>query len=245
MAARRPTAGILFVAAVGSFTLKQLWGFVNYSRTTVQAPAVQLRASSYEQDYPDLARIEGLIQDSCVVKEGDAEMNCLRMYDKLTKFHEKASKECNLDNLKCIVLDVLDRLCSGIESGDGTILLNRVSNAVTLLHSKFANWDKAFSHYDTDKSGDLDRDQYMAMMKTLKVGLSEEEAAICFFAADANGDGKISPEEFSNFMTAAVFAEEIEADPVPKKMKTTEDFLSWATKDRDLSWGSNLAKLYR
>merc|ERR1712124_189812 len=57
-------------------------------------------------------------------------------------------------------------------------------------------------------------------MKALNVGLTEKETAMCFFAADANGDGVISREEFSNFMTAAVFAEDtldMEADPLPKK----------------------------
>jgi len=251
MVARRSTTGIFLVAAVGSVTLKQLWGFVNYSRASPQASAVQRRAgtSTYETDYPDLARIEGMIQDSCGVKEGEAEMNCLRMYDKLTKFHEKTSKECTLDNLKCVVLDILDRLCSGIDSGDGTILLNRVSNAVGSLRSKFANWDKAFSHFDKDHSGAINQEEMTEMMKQMKVGLSDKETAICFFAADANGDGKISPEEFSNFMTAAVFAEdtlsEVDPDPVPRKMEKTEEFLAWAAKDRDLSWGANLAKLYR
>jgi len=84
------------------------------------------------------------------------------------------------------------------------------------------------------------------MMNGLKVGLTEQETALCFFAADANGDGLLSPQEFSNFMTAAVFAEdtlsEMDPDPLPKKMKKTEDFLSWAQSGSDgRSWGSSLA----
>jgi len=243
VAARRTTPGTLFVAAVGSFALKHFvqLGFVNYASRT-QAPAVQLRArGGYEEDYPNLVRVEGLIQESCAVKDGEAEINCLRMWDKLTKFHELTGKECNLDDLKCVVLDVLDRLCIDIESGDGTVILNRVSSMVSALRSKFTNWDQAFSHYDTDHSGGIDKDGMVEMMRA-NTCLTEKEIAMCFFAADANGDGLISPEEFSNFMTAAVFAEDtVDSDPLPKKMKKTEDFLAWATRDRDTSWGSSLA----
>jgi hypothetical protein len=249
VAARRSSLGTsLFAAVVGSFALKYVaqLGFANYSVRSL-APAVQLRAS-YEESYPNLVRVESMIQESCAVKDGEAELNCLRMYDKLTKFHEATAKECDLDNLKCIVLEVLERLCGGIESGDGTVILNRVSSVVSSLRGKFTNWDAAFANYDTDNSGDIDMAEMSAMMKALKVGLSEKETAMCFFAADANGDGVISREEFSNFMTAAVFAEDtldMEADPLPKKMKSTEDFLLWATSDRDGSWGSSLAPGFR
>jgi len=157
VAARRSSLGTsLFAAVVGSFALKYVaqLGFANYSGRSL-APAVQLRAS-YEESYPNLVRVEDMIQESCAVKEGEAELKCLRMYDKLTKFHEKSSQECDLDNLKCIVLEVLERLCGSIESGDGTVILNRVSSVVSSLRGKFTNWDTAFAHYDTDSSGDID-----------------------------------------------------------------------------------------
>eukprot|EP00929_Paragymnodinium_shiwhaense_P027472 TRINITY_DN1611_c0_g1_i1.p1 TRINITY_DN1611_c0_g1~~TRINITY_DN1611_c0_g1_i1.p1 ORF type:complete len:250 (-),score=95.65 TRINITY_DN1611_c0_g1_i1:470-1219(-) len=247
VAARRSTAcGCIIAAAAVPFALRQILQatFVG-SRGALRHVAVQRKAATYEDEFPNLARVEGMIHDSCMVKDGEAELKCLSMWDKLSKFHQTTKNECHLDNLRCIVLDVLDRLCTGIDSGDGLVLLNRVSNVVTTLKDQFTNWDKAFAHYDTDRSGDISEKEMFDMLRKMNVGLTEKESAICFFAADANGDGKVTPQEFSDFMTAAVFAEEtlkeIEADPVPKKLKSTEDFLSWALKDReDMSWGSSL-----
>lgn len=254
MGRRTAAPGTLLIAAVGAFVLQQhvaQLGFVTYYRAYSWARRTgsgRWRLFSvgptYEEDYPNLARVESLIQDGCQVKDGEAEIACLRMHDKLEKFHTKTSKECSLDNLKCIVLDILERLCTGIDSGDGTIILNRLSGLVSTLRGKFTNWDKAFAHYDQDHSGGIDKKGIMEMLSGPDVGLTESEAALCFFAADADGDGLISSEEFSNFMTAAVLAEDtldMEADPLPKKMKRTEDFLSWASSGSDSSWGSSLA----
>mmetsp|Transcript_90104 Transcript_90104/g.209629 ORF Transcript_90104/g.209629 Transcript_90104/m.209629 type:complete len:253 (+) Transcript_90104:88-846(+) len=195
------------------------------------------------EDYAELSRVEDLIYDSCIVMEGQQEMQCLRVWDKLKKFHKESALECNLDDMRCVVLDVLDRLCKGIDGQDGLILLNKVSTAVLAFRQKFVTWDSAFEAADTDGSGDIDLDELIAFVGPR---MTRNEVKLVFVAADANGDGVISREEFSDFLTAAVFAEEplrqLEVDPVPQKQPDFNDYLTWSTSGRVQSW-AGLSKL--
>lgn len=205
-----------------------------------------LRASV--DDYPELTRVEDLIYESCVIKEGTQELECLRVWDKLKKFHGESALECNLDDMRCVVLDVLDRLCKGIGGKDGLVILNKVSNAVLIFREKFADWERAFDAVDTDSSGDIDMAELIAGMKSVKAGMSDAEVRLVFMAADANGDGKISREEFSDFLTAGVFAEEplrgLQVDAMPTKQPDFPDYLRWSTSNRMGSW-AGLAGLSR
>jgi len=206
--------------------------FVGPMMKTVATTRMALKASA--EDYPELSRVEDLIYDSCTLKEGGEALECLRLYDKLQQFHAEAKMECNLDDLRCIVLDVLDRLCSGIQGKNGLVLLNKMGNVMEAFRSKFTDWDAAFEATDADQSGELSLAELTAAIKKMNINMTEKEIGLVFMAADANGDGKIQREEFSNFMTAAVFAEEplkaMQPDAVPLKTKTeTEDILRWAT----------------
>jgi len=201
------------------------------------------------QDYPDLSRVEDLIYDSCVVMEDSrSEIECLRVWDKLKSFHSDAALECNLDDLRCVVLDVLDRLCSGIDGKDGLVLLNKVADAVLGFRKKFEQWDTAFAAADRDSSGKLTLEDLMAAMKDVKAGMTEKEVKLCFIAADANGDGVISREEFADFLTAAVFAEEplrqLQVDSLPMKQPDLLDYVRWSSEGRTQSW-AGLAKMVR
>lgn len=193
-------------------------------------------------DWPELQRVEQLIYDGCMLREGEQEVQCLRTLSKLTEFHEQSSLECNVEELNCLVLDILDRLCAGIEGKDGLILLNRLTNAVLSFRAKFSDWSAAFKAADTDGSGDLDLPELIAAMKSADSGLTEKEVKMIFFAADANGDGVISSEEFSNFLSAAVFAEEplrgLQVDSLPKKQPSFEEYLRWSMAGRSGSWAS-------
>mmetsp|Transcript_68609 Transcript_68609/g.155486 ORF Transcript_68609/g.155486 Transcript_68609/m.155486 type:complete len:256 (+) Transcript_68609:93-860(+) len=209
-------------------------------------PLTVLRASA--ADYPDLSRVEDLIYDSCVVKEGQQELNCLRVWDKLKNFHEESALECNLDDMRCVVLDVLDRLCSRIDGRDGLVLLQKVSGAVLAFRERFEDVDAAFQAADTDGSGDIDLGELQAAMQSVTAGLTPSEVKAVFMAADANADGVISREEFSDFLTAAVFAEEplreLQVDSVPKKQPDFNTYLQWSSAGRVASW-AGLAKLTR
>merc|ERR1719208_202511 len=99
-------------------------------------------------DYPHLSRVEDLIYDSCVIREDLQQTECMRVLDKLTKFHQQNAMECSVDDLHCVVLDVLDRLCKNIEGKDGLILLNRVTGAVSLFKDRFKTWGEAFKAAD-------------------------------------------------------------------------------------------------
>jgi len=202
--------------------------------------------SPQPHDYKELTRVENLIYDSCMLYEGEQEMQCLRVWDKLTKFHAHSSMECSLDNLRCIVLDVLDRLCAGIEGKDGLILLNKVSSSVLSFRDKFNDVDAFFDEARQDNEEGIDFDSFKASMRTVDKWISEEEMSLIFMAADADGDGHLARDELSAFLTAAIFAEEplraLEVDGIPKKRPELEDLLRWSTSGRTTSW-SGLARL--
>lgn len=206
------------------------------------AASVVARAAVVAEDYPELQRVEDLIYDSCMLREGEQEMQCLRTLSKLTKFHEKSALGCNVDELNCLVLDILDRLCAGIHGSEGLVLLTRVTSSVLAFREKFSDWSAAFKAADTDGSGDLDLEELIAAMASVNSGLSDEQVKMIFFAADANGDGVISAEEFSNFLTAAVFAEEplreLQVDNLPKKQPSFEEYLRWSMQGRSGSWAA-------
>jgi len=226
--ARRSSLSLFILAIVGAL----YWfapvedGFVGM-KVAPRLSRAALRASA--EDYPELTRVEDMIYESCLVKEGAEEVQCLRLWDKLQKFHKESAMECNLDDLRCIVLDVLDRLCSGIEGKNGIVLLSKVANTMEAFRAKFDNWDGAFASIDTDGSGDLSLSELTAAIKKLNIDMTEKEVSLVFLAADANGDGSVSKEEFSNFMTAAVFAEEpllaMQPDTMPKKQPDFMEYL--------------------
>eukprot|EP00418_Pyrodinium_bahamense_P091351 CAMPEP_0179041934 /NCGR_PEP_ID=MMETSP0796-20121207/16408_1 /TAXON_ID=73915 /ORGANISM="Pyrodinium bahamense, Strain pbaha01" /LENGTH=257 /DNA_ID=CAMNT_0020738305 /DNA_START=131 /DNA_END=902 /DNA_ORIENTATION=- len=195
-------------------------------------------------DYPELSRVEDLIYDSCVIKEGKQEIECLRTWDKLKRFHKDAALECNLDDMRCVVLDVLDRLCEGIDGQEGLVLLNKVSAAVLAFRDKFTDWETAFTMADTDNSGDLSLNELIEAMKSVGAGMTDAEVKLVFVAADTNRDGVISKEEFSDFLTAAVFEplRDLQVDKVPKKQLDFNDYLHWSSAGRTESW-AGLAKL--
>mmetsp|Transcript_44284 Transcript_44284/g.140846 ORF Transcript_44284/g.140846 Transcript_44284/m.140846 type:complete len:187 (-) Transcript_44284:173-733(-) len=184
-----------------------------------------------------------MIADDCTLQDGLQGIECLRTLSKLQKFHRETSLECNLDDLSCIVLDILDRLCANIQGKDGFILLNRVSGVMGTFRSKFTDWSAAFKAADADGSGHLSLEDLIAALRSAGATvITDDEVRMVFHAADANGDGVISAEEFSNFMVAAVFAEEplkaLQVDALPSKQPSFEDYLHWTTRGRDGSWAA-------
>eukprot|EP00929_Paragymnodinium_shiwhaense_P025055 TRINITY_DN15241_c0_g1_i4.p1 TRINITY_DN15241_c0_g1~~TRINITY_DN15241_c0_g1_i4.p1 ORF type:complete len:149 (+),score=23.26 TRINITY_DN15241_c0_g1_i4:98-544(+) len=146
MARRSRSCGCAILAAAVAFVALSEWlvGYRSVARTTAHA---HVQRPAPAESYPNLARVEGMIQDSCGGKEGEAQEQCLRMWDKLTKFHEESEVDFNLDQLRSIVLYVLDRLCAGIQTGVvGPELLDKVSTIVGSLRSKFTSCDNAFLH---------------------------------------------------------------------------------------------------
>jgi len=245
-----------FLLAIAAFQYAPLQSLWRESFTLVpQQPSSMLRSTvskmvfrASADDYPELTRVEELIYESCVIKEGAQELECLRVWDKLKKFHGESALECDLDDMRCVVLDVLDRLCKGIDGKDGLVVLNKVSSAVLLFRDKFSDWERAFDAVDTDSSDYIDMAELTEAMKSVNVGMSEAEVRLVFKAADANGDGKISREEFSDFLTAGVFAEEplrgLQVDAMPTKQPDFPDYLRWSTSNRMGSW-AGLASLSR
>lgn len=196
-----------------------------------------------EGGYQNLERIEVMIYDNCVLKDGENELQCLRMLDKLQKFHEKTQIDCNLEDLSCLVLEVLDRLCEGIEGKDGLVLLNKVASAVLAFKDKFSHWDKAFDDMDGANDGLITIKDFKSAMYQLEVGITDSEAGQIFYAADANGDGVVSKDEFADFLSAAVFAEEPLSeltDRPPMKQPTFDEYLMWTMQSREgsVSWAS-------
>jgi len=196
---------------------------------------VALKASA-ATDYPELSRVEDIIYESCIIKDGSEALECLRLYDNLQKFHGEAKAECSLDDLRCIVLDVLDRLCLNIKGKDGLVLLSKVATTMETFREKFSNWEEAFKDVDTDDSGELSLAELTAAIKKFNISMTDNEIGMVFTAADANGDGSVSKEEFSNFMTAAVFAEEplraMQPDALPKGQPSFEEYLKWSAMAR-------------
>jgi len=226
-----------------SFTLAPHW-----AKTASHRPASRAALRATSDDYQYLTRVEDLIYDSCVVKEKEQELECLRVWDKLKKFHDDSALECSLDDMRCVVLDVLDRLCKGIDGKDGLVLLNKVTTAVLGFRNKFSDWERAFDAVDSDGSGDIDLAELTQGMKSVNAGMSEAEVKLVFVAADTNGDGKISRDEFSDFLTAGVFAEEplrgLQVDALPVQQPDFNEYLRWSTSNRVGSW-AGLASLAR
>lgn len=214
-----------------------------------RAPATVRRATS-AAPYPELARVEDLIYDSCVVMEGSQELECLRGWDKLTRFHVDAAHGCSLDEkMPCLVLDVLDRLCKGIDGG-GLMLLQNVASTVLAWRNNFADWDTAFAAADITGSGEIDLQEFTAAMQSANAGMTRAEAKLVFNSADANEDGLISKEEFSDFMAAHVRLEEtlqeLQMDGVPKRQPDFYDYLRLSANSGDAgtSW-AGLSRLMR
>eukprot|EP00443_Scrippsiella_acuminata_P065348 CAMPEP_0115429810 /NCGR_PEP_ID=MMETSP0271-20121206/30714_1 /TAXON_ID=71861 /ORGANISM="Scrippsiella trochoidea, Strain CCMP3099" /LENGTH=250 /DNA_ID=CAMNT_0002855005 /DNA_START=74 /DNA_END=826 /DNA_ORIENTATION=- len=248
MAHQMKSSCSLRLAVVAAIVLATCWvpspfeAFTGGSLPPLRRASSSVARAAEGHEYPELQRVEQMIYDSCMLREGMQEVQCLRTLSKLTKFHEEAALECKMDELNCLVLDVLDRLCAGIQGSDGLIVLNRVTSAVLSFREKFSDWSSAFKAADTDGSGDLDLDELIAAMKSVDSGMTEEQVKMIFFAADANGDGVISAEEFSNFLTAAVFAEEplrgLQVDSLPKKQPAFEEYLRWSMSGRSGSWAA-------
>jgi len=222
-------ASVLMGFAVPVFPSVFTSGTAGHVSTRTFTSMLPRRATT--DQYPELSRVEELIYDSCMIKEDEQQIECLRVADKLTRFHADTALECDLDNFKCVVLGVLDRLCAKIQGQDGFILLNRLSSTVMAMREKFEDWEIAFAETDTDSSGDIDTDELNSMLKSMGTGLTDSEASAIFFAADANGDGVISKQEFFDFMISAVFADEplraMQMDPLPKGQPNFEEYMRW------------------
>eukprot|EP00403_Amphidinium_massartii_P011363 CAMPEP_0178427824 /NCGR_PEP_ID=MMETSP0689_2-20121128/29946_1 /TAXON_ID=160604 /ORGANISM="Amphidinium massartii, Strain CS-259" /LENGTH=275 /DNA_ID=CAMNT_0020049547 /DNA_START=32 /DNA_END=859 /DNA_ORIENTATION=+ len=158
--------------------------------------------------FKELSRVEELIYDSCMLKHTAAlEAQCLRVWDRLTSFHRKASVECDLSGIRCVMLTVLDRLCAGIHDIAGLDRLRSVSTALLAFRGQFVDAEAAFEAADVDRSGDIDPQELASLMDSIGCKLADDEVQIIFEAADADGDGIISKEEFLTFLAATVFAE--------------------------------------
>mmetsp|Transcript_31060 Transcript_31060/g.78605 ORF Transcript_31060/g.78605 Transcript_31060/m.78605 type:complete len:251 (+) Transcript_31060:97-849(+) len=243
----KSSRGLRFaVGAVG--VVAALWvpsplkAFMSGSLPPLRKAGSSVKLAAEGHKCPELQRVEELIYDSCMLQDGEQEVQCLLALSKLTKFHEQAALECKVDEFHCLVLDVLDRLCAGIQGSDGLILLNRVADAVLAFREKFSDLKTAFKAVDVDGSGDLDLDEFIAAMRSVDSCLTEEQVKMIFVAADANGDGAVCAEEFSNFLTAAIFVEEplrrLQVDSLPKKQPTFEEYLRWSMSGRSGSWAA-------
>lgn len=215
----------------------------------VRAPATARRATG-SAVYPELARVEDLIYDSCVVMEGRQELECLRAWDKLTKFHVDAAHGCSLEEkMPCLVLNVLDRLCKGID-GTGLMLMQKVASTVLAWRSNFMDWDTAFAAADMDGSGEIDLEEFTAAMQSANAGMTRAEAKLVFDSAGANEDGLISKEEFTDFMDAHVLLEEtlqdLQMDCVPRGQPDFYEYLRLSANggDAGTSW-AGLSRLMR
>lgn len=59
---------------------------------------------------------------------------------------------------------------------------------------------EAFNMFDADGSGFIDRDEVRVLMKKLAQTLTDDEIDAIMDAADSDGDGEISFEEFKSMM---------------------------------------------
>lgn len=193
--------------------------------------------------YPNLVRVENLIYHHCVVTEGQREAECLRNWYSLSKFHKDSATECALDDAMCVVLDVLDRLCEGIHESDEIVLLTKVSSMAAAFRARYQeDWRSAFDAADTDGRGDLDCAKFAAALDSVGARMTPAEVRTAFSASDRDEDGVLSREEFSDFLTAAIFAQRplsrLFAGRVPKTQPDVEGHLRWSTAGRGRSSAS-------
>lgn len=100
--------------------------------------------------------------------------------------------------------EVRDMITEVDMSGTGTVEFNEfLFMMAKRIKDPESNDDarKAFSVFDTDKSGFIDGPKLRAGLKRLGEDLSESEVAQIIKDADKDGDGKLSFEDFSAMMS--------------------------------------------
>lgn len=159
--------------------------------------------------YPNLVRVESFIYEYCAALTGTHEADCLRNWYMLAKFHKDSATQCMVDDFKCMVLDLLDRLCAGIRGTDDVSQLNWVSSSAKAFRDMYhEDWNRAFEAADADASGVLDFAQFAAAAESVGTRMTRAAARMIFSAADTDEDGMLSRAEFSQFFTVATLAQE-------------------------------------
>ena len=59
------------------------------------------------------------------------------------------------------------------------------------------------NEFKNDESGDFDMDEFVEHMSEVMPGMTEEALEAVFMKVDANSDGSVSWDEFSNYILAA------------------------------------------
>merc|ERR1712025_1015040 len=105
---------------------------------------------SFEDDYPNLARVEDYHYHIC---SRNPDTPFLAAHGNFQKLITTSSTECKIDASKCAMLDILEQVCKKIDSSTVDIAtLHRITTAVHRFYIKFLDWDKAFDAVDVDGS---------------------------------------------------------------------------------------------
>lgn len=235
---RQRAVRTLSIAALTIFAL--MCALMNHGETftggrlvSTGMPARLIAVPRKAATYPALTRMEDLIFESCSVSDSEKSGECMKVYDKLLEIHFAAQEECDLDSLRCTVLEVLERIAERIKGTDGLVLLNEFRDAIGALSKNYDNYDKAFDAIDTDKSGDIDKAEMTEVFKKMGLSLSDSTVDALFKAADADGNGVIDKQEFADFVLAGCLAP-VPLDELKPAMGggTTEDLMKWVGRGR-------------
>ncbi|MES1912100.1 MAG: hypothetical protein MHM6MM_004434 [Cercozoa sp. M6MM] len=95
-------------------------------------------------------------------------------------------------------------------------------DSASLSPEQLAEVEQSFDHFDQDKSGFLDKIEFKAALNAIGVPFREGEEFDNLFAQVAQGDGRISRDEFINYLTT-IKADREDAATLLESFKTLAD----------------------
>eukprot|EP01048_Picozoa_sp_COSAG05_P000838 COSAG05_NODE_26_length_29797_cov_35.911139_1_plen_512_part_00 len=108
------------------------------------------------------------------------------------------------------------------------------------------DWKTVFQKFDTDGSGELDKDEFVAAMKSggYAAALNDGDLSVLFRSIDASGDGTIDADEFANFMRTT--PQEVEKKKLERVRPKVVEYivLAKATVRKDISRESEIMGHY-
>lgn len=189
------------------------------------------KSKKQKSAYANLARLEDVILESCDVEDIDKQRDCMKTYENLLHMHFKSQQECDLESMRCVVLDVIDRMTAGIADKGGLKVLTHFRQTVDAFERNHGSRGDAFDRARGDKD-EIDKASFNAALRRAGLSLPDMTVDRLFMGADANHDGKIDESEFNDFMLAGVFAAEplkLLEPPDASYSQKTARMVSWVT----------------
>ncbi|KAA0192308.1 Calcium-binding protein [Fasciolopsis buskii] len=85
-------------------------------------------------------------------------------------------------------------------NGDGVVTLGEYKVALGMTYEPVEAWAQLFKELDTDRSGDISREELQAVFEESGISVLKEAIEEWINEHDRNGDGKLNYQEFMTFV---------------------------------------------